>query len=122
MAKLRDISILKLLFGGFYENFQKVFALVVFALSLSAQGFAEYDQSLQTCDNYYVQPGGVYVAPDGIFVMFDGNLIQVDMLCADANGVYVPGIEMSRELVFCPFCRRWFTPEKINDHNCKGHP
>lgn len=76
-----------------------------------------YDQ-LQASDNYYVQPGGVYVAPDGIFVLFEGQLIEVNMLCADERGVFVPGIEMSRQFVQCPHCRRWYDSTK--QHLCKG--
>lgn len=102
----------------------KYFAFLMIALGLSVQCFAAqqslkmtFDKS-QTCDNYYIQPGGVYVAPNGrIFVLFDGGLIQVKTLCSDERGAFVPGIEMSRELVWCPICQHWYNPDK--PHSCK---
>lgn len=104
--------------------FNKYFAFLIIALGLSVQCFAvqqnlkmTYSQE-QKSDNYYVQPGGVYTAPNGIFVLFDGELVQVNTLCTDAKGVFVPGIEMSRQFVWCPICQRWYDPQG-EPHRCK---
>ena len=92
-------------------------------LGLSLQGFATqnltmtYNQS-QVSDNYYVPPGEVYVSPNGIFILLDGDLVQINMLCTDERGVFVPSSEMSRQLVQCPHYRRWYDPTK--PHPCKG--
>lgn len=112
------------------NTLRKYFTFLMLALGLSVQCFAvqslksfavqslkmDYDQS-QTCDNYYIQPGGVYVAPNGIFILFEGQLVQVGMLCSDERGVFVPGSEMTRQFVWCSICQRWYDPDK--PHNCK---
>lgn len=105
------------------KNLSKYFILLVIALRLSVQCFA-IEQNLKIAynpshasNNYYVQPGGVYVAPNGIFVMFNGELTQVNMICTDARGVFVPGIEMSRQFVWCPICEHWYDPDQ--PHRCK---
>ncbi|NGX61506.1 MAG: hypothetical protein K940chlam9_00992 [Chlamydiae bacterium] len=76
-----------------------------------------YDQSLISDDGYYVQPGGVYVAPDGIFVLVNGELKQVNVLCSDARGVFVPYEEMSRQFVWCSVCQHWYDPDE--PHVCR---
>ena len=108
------------------KAFRNYFFLLMIALGLSTQCFAvqnlkmTYDES-RFSDNYYVQPGGVYVSPDGIFILFEGQLMQVNILCADERGVFVPGSEMSRRLVRCSFCGRYYDPERPQDHKCKGY-
>lgn len=100
--------------------------LLAIVLGLSASCFASqnlkmaYDQA-QTSDDYYVQPGGVYVAPDGIFILIEGELVQVNILCSDERGIFVPASEMNRRLVRCSFCGRYYNPERPQDHKCKGY-
>lgn len=108
------------------NSFVRYMSILAFALGLSVCCFANqnirmaYDQS-QTSDNYYVQPGSVYVAPDGIFFLIEGELVQVNVLCSDERGVFVPASEMSRRLVRCSFCGRYYNPERPQDHKCKGY-
>ena len=71
--------------------------------------------------NYYIQPGGVYVAANEIFVLFEGELVQVNMLCADGRGVFVPYEEMNRRFVRCPNCGGWYDPEHPENHKCRGY-
>lgn len=105
--------------------FGRSFAFLTIVLGLSIQCFAlqqnlktTYNQS-QTYDNYYIQSSEVYIAPHGkIFVLFDGEPIQVNMLCSDERGTFVPGSEMSRAFVWCPICQRWYDPEGA-PHRCK---
>jgi len=99
--------------------FNKYFVFLVIALSLSASCCAA--QTQQTCDNYYIQPGGVYVAPGGIFIWVDGQLVQVNILCSDERGVFVPYEEMNRRFVRCPHCGGWYDPEHPENHKCKGY-
>lgn len=103
------------------KTFSKYFAFLVIFLSIAVQCLATqnlniYNQS-QNSDNYYVKAGGVYVAPNEIFVLFDGELIQVNILCADERGVFVPSIEMSRKFEWCPICQHWYDPDK--PHYCR---
>ena len=105
--------------------FSKYFAFLIIALGLSIQCFAvqqnfkmTYEQSTAS-DNYYVHAADIYIAPHGkIFVLFDGELIQVNMLCSDEKGTFVPGSEMGREFIWCPICRRWYDPDN-EPHKCK---
>ncbi|MCH9625117.1 MAG: hypothetical protein S4CHLAM123_02860 [Chlamydiales bacterium] len=102
-------------------KYTKVFVLM---LGICFQGFAAqggniYNQCADT-ENYYVQPSGVYISPNGIYVSIDGALIQVNTLCADERGVFVPYEEIVGRLVKCPFCRRWYDPDSKIPHNCKG--
>ena len=105
--------------------FSKYFAFLIIALGLSVQSFAlqqnlkmSYDQS-EVSKNYYVQSGEIYIAPHGkIFVLFDGEPIQVNMLCSDERGTFVPNIEMSRAFIWCPICQRWYNPDD-EPHRCK---
>lgn len=104
--------------------FNTYFAFLMIALGISAPCYAT-QQNLkmthnrsQTSDNYYVQPGGVYVAPNGkIFVLFHEELIQVNVLCTDERGAFVPGIEMSRQFVWCSICEHWYDPDQT--HRCR---
>jgi hypothetical protein len=98
------------------KAFKNYFVFLMLALGLSASCFAAANQS-QPCDNYYIQQGGVYVVPNGIYVLFNGELVKVNTLSSDANGVFVPGIEMSRQFVWCPICEHWYDPEQ--PHYCK---
>jgi hypothetical protein len=91
-----------------------------FLLGIYSQCFAFQNPSdpfSLSAENYYVQPGGVYVSPNGIFVLFNGELVQVNTLCSDEKGAFVPSIEMSRQFVWCPFCEHWYDPDKT--HKCK---
>jgi hypothetical protein len=108
------------------NRFAKWGSFLTIALVLSLSCFAGHNLKMtydctQTSDNYYVQPGGVYVAPDGIFILVEGELVEVNILCSDEKGVYVPASEMSRRLVRCPFCGRFYDPEHPENHKCKGH-
>lgn len=102
------------------------FAFLLIALVTSIQCFANQhpqmsDDKSQTSDHYYITPGGVFVHPNGIFVMVQDNLfIQVNMLCTDEKGVFIPEIEMSRQFVRCPFCQKWYDPENPQGHDCRG--
>ncbi|HEY4832919.1 MAG TPA: hypothetical protein VIH61_10215 [Waddliaceae bacterium] len=108
------------------KNYSKYFNtfLLILMLGLSVHCFAvqncgvSHDESRMT-DNYYVQPGGVYVAPNGIFAMLDGHLVQVNMLCSDEKGVFIPEAEMTRQFVRCPFCWNWYDPDGP-PHDCPG--
>jgi len=100
---------------------------MVIALGLSTQGFAAQNPKMthdksHSCDNYYVQPGGVYIAPNGIFVLIGEKLTQVNILCSDEGGVFVPYEEMTRRFVRCPFCNGWYDPENPESHDCPGFP
>ena len=97
--------------------FAKYFGFLVIALGFSASCFA----TQAICDNYYIQPSGVYVAPGGIFVWIEGQLAQVNMLCSDERGVFVPYEEMNRRFVRCPHCGGWYDPEHPENHKCKGY-
>lgn len=108
------------------QVFSKYFAFLMVALGLSAQCFAVQNLNIisensQSCDNYYVQPGGVYVAPNGIFVSMEGSMVQVSTLCGDERGIFVPYEEMSRRFVRCPHCGGWYDPEHPENHKCKGY-
>ncbi len=108
-------------------KYAKVFLLVLM-FGLSCQGFAAQDLKMsydgsQVSDNYYVPAGGVYISPEGgMFVLIDGSLMQVSMLCSDEKGVFVPGPEMNRRFVRCPFCQGWYDPEHPENHRCRGSP
>jgi hypothetical protein len=102
------------------KTYNKYFSLLIIALAFSFQCFASQNLICSQSDNYYLQQNEVFIAPNGIFVWVDGTLIQVNMLCSDANGIYVPEIELNRQLIRCSNCGRWFTPERINNHDCQG--
>ncbi len=101
--------------------------LLVFMLGACLQGFAAQENRIcNLCadsDNYYVQPGEIYISLNGMYASIDGTLIQINTLCADEKGVFVPVEEIiAGDLVKCPFCRRWYDPESKVPHNCQGVP
>lgn len=95
--------------------------LLVLTLGLCSQGFSEqiskipYDNS-PAMDHDYLSTEEVHVTPEGIFIVFDGQVVQVNALCSDEKGVFVPGFELTRQFVWCPFCQHWYDPEK--PHTC----
>lgn len=92
------------------RTYTKLFLFLMIALGATC--FA-------STENHYLQPNEVYVTPNGLYFLFEKELVQVAMLCADENGIYVPASEMSRKFVRCPHCGRWYDPEKGHD-NCRG--
>lgn len=82
------------------------------ALLLCMTGFAE--------EKIYVPPGSVYVAPTGIFLNINDEMVKVDQLFTDSQGVYVIADGMNPECVKwrywqCPFCEQKNT---ITDKVC----
>lgn len=106
--------------------FNKGFAFLVIALGISIQCFAVQNLKI-SCDNpnlfdnYYVQPGGIYISPHTIFVMIEGHLVQINILCSDQKGVFVPYEEMNRQFVRCPNCGNGYDPDHPENHKCKGY-
>lgn len=78
------------------------------------------NQNSQQSENYYIQPANIFMIPNGIYVSIDGEVIQINMLCADERGIFVPYEELLTKLVKCPFCQRMYDPTK--HHNCQGVP
>ncbi len=100
-------------------KYAKVFLLVLM-FGLSCQGFATQDSKIP--DHYYVQPGGIFIAPNGMYASVDGILIQVHTLRSDEKGVFVPVEEIiAGDLEWCPFCGRWYDPERGHS-DCPGFP
>ncbi len=96
------------------------FGSTVFAQRLATQNIKMPYDKLQVSDNYYVLPCNIFMAPNGMYVSIDGVLIQINMLCADERGVFVPLNEIAGRLVKCPHCQRWYDPDSKIPHKCRG--
>jgi len=101
------------------EALRKCFVFLICAIGLCGQCFAA--QAAYESGNYYVQADEIRVASDRIFVLFEGEFVQVNVLCADEGGVFVPYEEMSRQFVRCPYCGHWYDPDHPEDHTCRGY-
>jgi hypothetical protein len=91
------------------------FAFLVVALGLACSCFAN---DLKFLDNYYTKPGEIFLAPNGIYASIDGVLLQINTLCADSRGIYVPYEEIAGKLTYCPFCQSWY--DEDYGHDCEG--
>jgi hypothetical protein len=108
------------------KTVSKYFFLVMIALGMTIPGLAAQSVSLSYSQAevdapYFVQPGEIYVASNGMYASIDGEIIQINTLCADERGVFVPYEEIAGKLVRCPFCGRWYDEEKGHS-NCPGFP
>lgn len=105
--------------------FVKYMVLLAIVFGLSVAGFANqkmnYSQQ-QSSENYYIRPGEAFITPNGIYVSVDGNLIQINTLCADECGIFVPFEEIVGRLVKCRFCQHWYDPDSKVPHRCRGNP
>jgi hypothetical protein len=99
--------------------FRKYFYFLMIVMGLATLGFAA---NSNLSDNYYVQPGSIYIAPNGIYASIDEMLIQINTLCADERGIFVPYSEIAGRLEKCPFCQRWYDPDSKVPHKCRGTP
>ncbi len=100
--------------------FEKWCALLPIALGFMSQCFAVQANQPVECGRYYVQSGGVFIAPNAIYALVDEALVQINTLCADERGIFVPYEEIAARLVKCPFCQSWYNPDK--GHECRGLP
>lgn len=98
------------------KTFQKL--IFFFAIGFSATCFAASDSP---DENHYIKPSEVFLASNGMYANVDGTLFQINTLCADARGIFVPYEEMARRFVKCPACQHWYDPEKGHP-NCPGYP
>lgn len=85
--------------------------MVIFLITLAINGFAEeHDNNLNT--RLYIQPEYVTLTQNGIFVDIEGNVMEVENIGFDNDGLFVDLREGFSVDVRCGICKRWYNPQK----------
>jgi hypothetical protein len=61
-------------------------------------------------DHIYLKPGCVFVSENDIFIKIDNDIVPLEAIYCDENGVYVYDYQLS-SLVYCNECHRRYDPK-----------
>ncbi|MGE4574350.1 MULTISPECIES: hypothetical protein [Parachlamydia] len=99
-----------------------IFFILMIFISISAFSYASNDNcSIAKIDGnkIYLKPGLVQIAKNGIFINFEEQLIPINHLEMDEEGVYFDAVKMSSENcwrcgfpLICGFCFNLLFPGK----------
>lgn len=76
-----------------------------------------FDELVEKCaekiihDRVYIKPGSAFVAQKDIFLKIDEDIIPIDSVYRDKDGVFIYAYQLG-SLVRCGTCKRLYDPEQ----------
>lgn len=99
-----------------------ILAFTILACCIVSSGYAasfadaDSENFIEDCaeqiieDRVYLKPGCVFVSAKDIFIKVDDDMVPVEAIYCDENGVYVYEYQLS-SLIYCNECHRHYNPK-----------